>query len=69
MSVIEQQVNTNNPTLLERVIDKDVFEKVYKGVRTQLVGTYDVSLLAKPGDEAELDLQAKIRDLSRKLMR
>jgi hypothetical protein len=31
-------VATNNPTLLERVIDKDVFEKVYKGVRTQLVG-------------------------------
>jgi hypothetical protein len=36
MTVIEQQVQTNNPTLLERVIDKDIFEKVFKGVRVQM---------------------------------
>ncbi len=37
ISIIDQQVMTNNPTLFERVIDKEVFEKVFKGVRQKLV--------------------------------
>ena len=63
---------TNNPTLLERVIDKDIFEKVYKGVRTQLVGgasPFEVKRLAAEGELAELELQGKIREMARQLMR
>ena len=63
---------TNNPTLLERVIDKDIFEKVFKGVRTQLVGgasPFEVKRLAAEGEVAELELQGKIREVARQLMK
>lgn len=63
---------TNNPTLLERVIDKEIFEKVYKGVRTQLVGgasPFEVKRLVAEGEVAELELQGKIRDIARQLMK
>jgi hypothetical protein len=36
MQVIEQQVQSNNATLFERIIDKEIFDRVYKGVRQQL---------------------------------
>jgi hypothetical protein len=65
-------VATNNPTLLERVIDKDIFEKVFKGVRTQLVGgasPFEVKRLAAEGEVAELELQGKIREVARQLMK
>ena len=68
MSVIEQQVATNNPTLLERVIDKEVFEKVYKGVRTQL-SAFEVRRLAGEGEVAELELQGRIREVARQMMK
>ena len=63
---------TNNPTLLERVIDKDIFEKVFKGVRTQLAGgpsPFEVKRLAAEGEVAELELQGKIREVARQLMK
>ena len=70
MSVIEQQVATNNPTLLERVLDKEVFEKVYKGVRTQLGGAFEVRRLAAgEGEVAEVELQGRIREVARQMMR
>ncbi len=37
MSVIDQQVESNNVSLFERVIDKEIFDKVFKGVRTALI--------------------------------
>lgn len=37
MSVIDQQVESNNGSLFERVIDKEIFDKVFKGVRTALI--------------------------------
>jgi hypothetical protein len=33
MSVIDQQVESSNASLFERVIDKDIFDKVFRGVR------------------------------------
>jgi hypothetical protein len=72
MSVIEQQVATNNPTLLERVIDKDIFEKVYKGVRGQLVGGaqgLEVRRLVGEGEVAEVELQGRIREVARQMMK
>ena len=72
MSVIEQQVATNNPTLLERVIDKDIFEKVYKGVRGQLVGGaqgFEVRRLVGEGEAAEVELQGRIREVARQMMK
>jgi hypothetical protein len=65
-------VATNNPTLLERVIDKDIFEKVFKGVRAQLAGgasPFEVKRLAAEGEVAELELQGKIREVARQLMK
>ena len=59
---------TNNPTLLERVIDKEVFEKVYKGVRTQL-SAFEVRRLAGEGEVAELELQGRIREVARQMMK
>jgi hypothetical protein len=61
-------VATNNPTLLERVIDKEVFEKVYKGVRTQL-SAFEVRRLAGEGEVAELELQGRIREVARQMMK
>jgi hypothetical protein len=64
MGVVEQQVLTNNPTLFERVIDKEIFEKVYKGVR-QGLPDFDVSRLVGPeAGVAENDLQNRIREIS-----
>ena len=37
MTVIDQQVQSDNVSLFERVIDKEIFEKVFKGVRTHFI--------------------------------
>lgn len=70
MAVVEQQVLTSNPTLFERVIDKEVFERVYKGVRQGLGEGFKVERLVGPeAGVAEIELQAKIREISRKMMK
>jgi len=68
MGVVEQQVLTSNPTLFERVVDKEIFDRVYKGVRQSLDFKVD-RLIGPDAAAAEADLQARIRDISRTLMK
>lgn len=76
MAVIEQQVQSNNATLLERVLDKEIFERVFKGVRQQFIPgkegqlAFDVSkLVGLQSGQGECELQDRIREISRDLMR
>ena len=74
MQVIEQGVQSNNNTLFERVIDKEIFEKVFKGVRNQLFKELphedgvDMKKVIENGQK-EIELQGKIREIGRKLMK
>ena len=75
MSVIDQQVESNNVSLFERVIDKEIFDKVFKGVRTALIPQpanlqFDVSkLLGSSKEQSETELSERIRDLSQNILK
>ena len=75
MSVIDQQVESNNVSLFERVIDKEIFDKVFKGVRTALIPQpanlqFDVSkLIGNSKEQSETELSDRIRDLSQNILK
>ena len=59
---------TSNATLFERVVDKDMFEKVFKGVRTSLFAMPESFQKFAEGGAPD-ELQAKIRSEARDMMR